>query len=112
ELTIWPPLLNERPPQSWHLIEGDLAFIKYAPPGEILDITLLSARSHTAPSFLRYSGTGWYTTVPLSAQTVYLETKPGPHKETKFADWGPQSSSDPLALPLIQKLKALREAEN
>ena len=109
-MTIWPPLLNERPPQSWLVVEGALAFIRYEEPGTIVETKLLAANSSEAPSFLRYSDPGWYTTVPLSEQTVYLETKPGPHVQTQAAPWGPQSADDPGAEELIRRLDAMRAA--
>ncbi len=103
-LTIWPPLLNARPPQSWLMVEGQMAFVRYEPPGTILDTKLLCAKGERGASFLRFSEPSWYTTVPLSEQTVYFETKPGPHVETEFADWGPQSHDDPNAADLLARL--------
>ena len=107
-MTIWPPLLNERPPQSWLVVEGALAFIRYEEPGTIVETELLASNSSSAASFLRYSDLGWYTTVPLSAQTVYLETKPGPHVQTQAAPWGPQSADHPAAADLLDRLNAMR----
>lgn len=107
-MTIWPPLLNERPPQSWLMLEGRMAFIEYEPPGNIVRTLCLDAEGSMNPSFLRFTRTSWYTTVPLSSIVVYLETKPGPHVQTKFADWGPQSRDDPAAQALISALEALR----
>ena len=106
-MTIWPPMLNERPPQSWSVLEGEIAFIRYAPPGEIVDAVRLAANDESSPSFLRFAAEEWYTMVPLSQMVVYLETKRGPHVETRFADWGPQSSEDPKSEVLFDALREL-----
>lgn len=104
--TVWPPLLNDRAPQSWFVLDGELAFVRYKPHGEVVDLHRLSSGGVTGPFFLRFSARDWYTTVPMSEMTVYLETKRGPHGLTTFADWGPQSNTDPAGMALIEMLSA------
>lgn len=105
--TIWPPMLNDRPPQSWTVLEGDIALVRYVPPGEIVDVVHLAANDDEAPSFLHFSAEEWYTMVPLSPMAVYIETKLGPHTQTQFAEWGPQSRHDPSSQILLDKLRSL-----
>ena len=105
--TIWPPILNDQAPQSWVMLEGDLAFVRYRPPGEILDLVRLSANDRGSPSYLRLSEKDWYTMVPLSRMAVYLEFKLGPYSQTEFAAWGPRSFEDASARDLAQRLSEI-----
>lgn len=104
--TVWPPILNSNAPQSWTVMEGALAFVRYRPPGEIVDLRVVDAAAGKA-ACVRFAQDDWYTTVPLSPMTVYLEIKRGPYQATTLAQWGPQSADDPQAALLFDKLRAL-----
>ena len=106
-MTIWPPHLNEGGAKSWTVLDGAIAYVQYTPPGDIADIRHLAPAGSHAPSFFRLSAQLWHTIVPLSDMSVYLETKRGPHRQTRFADWGPQSPDDEAARELLERVQKL-----
>ncbi|MEQ9560266.1 MAG: WbuC family cupin fold metalloprotein [Rhodospirillales bacterium] len=108
EYTLWPPLFNNWGSQSWHVLEGEIAFVEYAPEGDIIEIRIISALRSGLPTYLRLASEAWYTIVPLTGMSVYLETRQGPFQDLPRADWGPQGSlTDPRSAGLRARLKEL-----
>ncbi len=106
-MTVWPPHINEGGAKSWTVLDGAIAYVQYTSPGDIVDLRRLACDEADVPSFFRLSAERWHTIVPLSEMPVYLETKRGPHRRTRFAEWGPQSQDDPGGQQLLEAVRSL-----
>jgi cupin fold WbuC family metalloprotein len=106
-MTLWPPHINEGSAKSWTVLDGEIAFVQYAAPGDITAVRRLAADGVRGAAFFRLSAERWHTIVPLSEMPVFIETRRGPHLKTRFADWGPQTEDHPDMEALRQAINAL-----
>jgi len=80
--------------ESYHIIEGSMAFFVFGQDGEVLDANILDAKN----SFMyRVDLDTYHALIPLSDLLIYHESKPGPfirEGDSLFPDWAP-NDTDP-----------------
>ena len=102
--TLWPPHRHDGDGQSWTAVHGTIAYVEFEGSNEISDIIILDPRKRF---HLRQVKRKWYTIVPLTDMSVYLETRLGRPHGSIFSDWGFETWDHPLGEKLQTSLSAL-----
>ena len=99
-------------PESFVVLEGEVAVIQFGEDGSIDEITL--AGPDTAPRIygIDLAAGVWHTLVVLSSVATIFEVKPGPYvadSDKHFAPWAPLEG-DPSASEYLARLEAMAES--
>ncbi len=107
--SYFAPHRHRRPPkpESFIILEGEVAVIIYDEAGNISAIHVLS--SNTDKQGIDIAPGIWHTLYVISGYAVCFEVKPGPYdpaEDKEFADWAPREGDDPASVREYQSLLA------
>lgn len=91
------PHINSFSDKSWHVIEGELEFVKFDESGEAKEHFRVGPYDSELPFIVRLSERAFHTLIPISGHTVVLETILGPFCETVYAQWAPSGENPEAA---------------
>lgn len=91
------PHINLASDKSWHVIEGELIFVKFDGAGDINEFFKIGSYDSGLPFIVRLREKVFHTLIPLTKHTVILETILGPFQESRYAEWAPLTTDVKVA---------------
>jgi cupin fold WbuC family metalloprotein len=99
------PHKNSASAKSWQIIEGELELVIFNDRGDIQEHCTMSPNSIDRNFIVRLSDCYYHTLIPITDQTVLLETILGPYDGTEYAPWAPEEANKSEAIYYFNKLR-------
>lgn len=99
-------------PESFVVLEGEVAVVEFCESGEIEWITRLGPATNPRIHGIDLAAGVWHTLVVLSSVAVIFEVKPGPYlpaTDKDFAPWAPREGDAAVSSFLAGLETAIRE---
>lgn len=97
------PHINFRSGKSFLALSGQFAVMCFSDDGrEVRPVVLSADGRQRGARMLRLQRPTWHTIIPISGDTVFLETNMGPFTGNRFAEWFP-GKDDPAALQAVRQ---------
>lgn len=104
------PHINYKSGKSFLALSGQFAVMTCSDDGSKIDAAILSAGQWPGGIICRLQKPVWHTIIPLSGDTVFLETIIGPFTGNYFAEWFPDKEDDPRREVIVERLRAIARA--
>jgi cupin fold WbuC family metalloprotein len=102
------PHINFKSGKSFLALSGQFAVMVFSDDGTDIRPIVLSADSRWPGARLaRLRRPAWHTIIPLSGDTVFLETIVGPFRGNRFASWFPDATGAEERKAWSEKLRTL-----
>jgi cupin fold WbuC family metalloprotein len=105
------PHINFKSGKSFLALSGQFAVICFSDDGSKIKLVVLSADDRLPGARLaRLRKPTWHTIIPLTGDTVFLESIIGPFEGNRFATWFPDASQPSERKAWIEKLCKIAKA--
>jgi cupin fold WbuC family metalloprotein len=105
------PHINFKSGKSFLALSGQFALICFSDDGSKIKPVVLSAEDRLAGAkMVRLRKAAWHTIIPLTGDTVFLESIIGPFEGNRFATWFPDASQPREREAWVEKLRKIARA--